>query len=280
MVYKITLYHSPDSDDAFMFYALEEGFVKDENIKIESRLLDIETLNGMALRGEVEVSAISFHAYSYVFDKYHILPSGASFGENYGPKVVSRNKIDISKLKGKKIAVPGKLTSATLALKLLLNDFEEVVTPFDKIIDSVKMGEVDGGVLIHEGQLIFQREGLHCVIDLGEWWFEKTKLPLPLGGNIIRKDLPDYILSKFPLLLRESIEYALNNREMAIEFAKKYGRELTKEEVDKFVSMYVNKWTLNYGEEGIIAVKTFLEEGFKNKLIPSVPDFSFLGLNS
>ncbi len=263
----IRIAHSPDSDDAFMFYALTSGKIDTEGLRIQHVLADIETLNREALKGTYEVSAISFHAYPYVADKYLVLPSGGSVGEGYGPLVVSKEELNT--LKGKRIAVPGKLTTAYLLLKLYQPDFEEVVMPFDTILEAVEKGYVDAGLIIHEGQLSYVDKKLKKVIDLGEWWKEKTGLPLPLGCNVIRKDLGLDVIKKMERLMRESIKYALENKESALEFARNYARDIKedKERTEKFVSMYVNQRTLDYGEEGRQAVKLLLQLGIERGII-------------
>ncbi len=276
MAYKLTVYHSPDSDDAFMFYALTEGIIKDDNIEIDLRLKDIQSLNEMALRNEVEVSAISFHAYSYIFKNYHLLSCGASFGDGYGPKIVATKNYSLEDLKGKKIAVPGQYTSAALVFRMLNLECKEIMVPFDKVGEAVKEGSVDAGILIHEGQLTYEREGFFLVKDLGEWWKEKTGFPLPLGGNVIKKDLPSYIIEKFPEMMKKSIEFSLTNKKEALEFARHFGRNITDREAEKFVSMYVNHWTVNYGDKGKKAVDIFLERAYEMKLVPERPVVSFL----
>ncbi|MCX7830266.1 MAG: ABC transporter substrate-binding protein, partial [Acidobacteria bacterium] len=213
MAYKITVYHSPDSDDAFMFYAMTKGIVKDEEIEIELKLKDIQSLNEMAMNNEVDVSAASFHAYAYLFKNYHILPCGASFGDGYGPRIISLEKYSLQELKGKKVAVPGKYTTATLVFRMLQLGAEEVEVPFDKVGDALKEGKADAGILIHEGQITYKKEGFFLIKDLGEWWKEKTGLPLPLGGNIISKNLPSNVIEKFATLLKDSVKYALMNKE-------------------------------------------------------------------
>ncbi|MFN3870495.1 MAG: menaquinone biosynthesis family protein [Aquificaceae bacterium] len=263
----IRIAHSPDSDDAFMFYALTSGKVDTEGLEIQHVLADIETLNREALRGTYEVSAISFHAYPYVADKYLVLPSGGSVGEGYGPLVVSKE--DLSTLKGKRIAVPGKLTTAYLVLKLYQPEFEEVIMPFDTILEAVEKGSVDAGLIIHEGQLSYADKNLKKVVDLGEWWKEERGLPLPLGCNVIRKDLGWDLIKKMERLMRKSIKYALENKEAALEFAKNYARDIKEDKarIEKFVGMYVNERTLDYGEDGRQAVKLLLQLGIERGII-------------
>jgi 1,4-dihydroxy-6-naphthoate synthase len=263
----IHLAHSPDSDDAFMFYALAEGKVDAEDVEYVHELQDIETLNQRAMRGELEVTAVSIHAYAYISDRYELLPHGASMGDRYGPKLVSRSPMSRSEVRGKRIAVPGPFTSAYLALRLYEPDFEPVFTPFDQIDDSVLRGDVDAGLLIHEGQLTYAAQGLHLVADMGEWWFEETGLPLPLGGNVIRKDLGEALKRKVSRHLRASIAYGLEHRANALDHAMRYARGLERSDADTFVGMYVNDWTLDYGERGRRAIHLFLDEGVKSGVI-------------
>ena len=265
----ITLAHSPDSDDAFMFYGLATNKLDTRNLNFKHLLKDIQTLNEEAMQGTYDVTAISFHAYAYVADKYALLPHGASIGDNYGPIVVSRQPAtpeDIAKLK---IAVPGKLTSAFLALRIFNPDFEYVVVPFDKIIDAVRDGSCDAGLLIHEGQLFYESLGLHKVLDLGEWWHKRHGLPLPMGGNVIRRDLGPALIKEVSNLLRESISYSLNNREDALQYAMQFAREMDTELADRFVAMWVNDLTLDYTDRGREAVRRLLEEGFERGIIPN-----------
>jgi len=264
---RIRIAHSPDSDDAFMFYALTTGKIDTEGFQIEHVLADIETLNREALRGTYEISAISFHAYPYVADKYWVLPSGGSVGEGYGPIVVSKQALN--SLKGKRIGVPGKLTTAFLVLKLYEPDFEEVVMPFDQILLAVQEGRVDAGLVIHEGQLSYVDKGLKKIVDLGQWWQEKTGLPLPLGCNVVRKDLGTENIRKIERLMKESIRYALEHREEAIEFAREYARDIKEdmERTNRFVGMYVNHRTLDYGEDGRDAVRLLLKLGVERGII-------------
>jgi len=273
---RIRIAHSPDSDDAFMFYALTAGKIDTEGLEIEHVLADIETLNREALKGTYEVSAISFHAYPYVADKYLVLPSGGSVGEGYGPIVVAKEHLE--DLRGKRVAIPGRLTTAYLVLKLYEPDFEEVLFPFDKVLDAVVDGIVDAGLVIHEGQLSYQDRGLKKVVDLGQWWMEKTNLVLPLGGNIIRKDLGVEIIRKMERLMRRSIEYALQHREQALSFAREYARDIKEdtERTNRFVSMYVNHRTLDYGEDGRRAVRLLLQMGIERNIIEAnMPEVIF-----
>ncbi|QID32877.1 MqnA/MqnD/SBP family protein [Pampinifervens florentissimum] len=264
---RIRIAHSPDSDDAFMFYALTAGKIDTEGLEIEHVLADIETLNREALRGTYEVSAISFHAYPYVADRYLVLPSGGSVGEGYGPIVVVKEKVE--SLKGKRVAIPGTLTTAYLVLKLYEPGFEEVVVPFDKVLDMVAQGIVDAGLVIHEGQLSYQDRGLQKMVDLGKWWQEKTNLPLPLGCNVVRKDLGAELIRKMERLMRNSIEYALQHKEEALSFAREYARDIKEdmERTGRFVSMYVNHRTLDYGEDGRQAVRLLLQMGIERGII-------------
>jgi 1,4-dihydroxy-6-naphthoate synthase len=273
----IRVAHSPDSDDAFMFYAINTKKIDTKGYEFIDILSDIETLNKEALKGTYEVSAISIHAFPYVADRYALLSSGASMGDNYGPMVVAKEEFPANELKNKKIAVPGTLTSAFLALKLFEPDINYVVLPFDQIIDAVKEGKVDAGLIIHEGQLTYQDEGLKCIVDLGKWWYEKTGgLPLPLGGNVIRKDLGIEIMKEISEILRESIKYSLAHRDEAVEYALKYARGMTKDKADKFIGMYVNDLTVDYGERGKKAIELFLKEAYEKKLIPVLPEITFI----
>ena len=259
--------HSPDSDDAFMFYALASGKIDTEGLTYVHELQDIESLNQRAMRGELEVTAVSIHAYAYLSERYALLPHGASMGDRYGPRLVAREPADRSEVKGKRIAIPGPLTSAYLALQLYEPDFTPAFTPFDAIEDAVVNGEVDMGLLIHEGQLTFAERGLHLVADMGEWWFQETGLPLPLGGNVVRKDLGPALTSKISRHLRDSIAYGLQHRVGALDHAMQYARGLERSKADTFVGMYVNDWTLDYGERGRQAVRLFLQRGVDAGLV-------------
>ena len=259
--------HSPDSDDAFMFYALASGKIDTEGLTYVHELQDIESLNQRAMRGELEVTAVSIHAYAYLSERYALLPHGASMGDRYGPRLVAREPADRSEVKGKRIAIPGPLTSAYLALQLYEPDFTPVFTPFDAIEDAVVNAEVDMGLLIHEGQLTFAERGLHLVADMGEWWFQETGLPLPLGGNVVRKDLGPALTSKISRHLRDSIAYGLQHRVGALDHAMQYARGLERSKADTFVGMYVNDWTLDYGERGRQAVRLFLQRGVDAGLV-------------
>lgn len=273
----IRVAHSPDSDDAFMFYAINTKKIDTKGYEFIDILSDIETLNKEALKGTYEVSAISIHAFPYVANRYALLSSGASMGDNYGPMVVAKEEFPANELKNKTIAVPGTLTSAFLALKLFEPDINYVVLPFDQIMDAVKEGKVDAGLIIHEGQLTYQDEGLKCIVDLGKWWYEKTGgLPLPLGGNVIRKDLGTIVMKEISEILRESIKYSLTHRDEAVEYALKYARGMTKDKADKFIGMYVNDLTVDYGERGKKAIELFLKEAYEKKLIPVLPEITFI----
>jgi len=267
MTTTIHVAHSPDSDDAFMFYALASGKIDTEGLTYVHQLQDIETLNQRAMRGELEVTAVSIHAYAYLADSYALLPHGASMGDRYGPRLVARAPLSRGDIRGKRIAIPGLMTSAYLALRLFEPVFEPVVTPFDQIEDAVVDGRVDLGLLIHEGQLTFADRGLHLIQDLGEWWFGETGLPLPLGGNVVRKDLGDDLTRKISRHLRDSIAYGLNHRSAALDHSMQYARGLDRSKADAFVGMYVNDWTLDYGEAGRRAVRQFLQRGVEAGII-------------
>lgn len=264
----ITVAHSPDSDDAFMFYALATNKLDTGQIQFEHVLQDIQTLNEEATRGKYEVTAISFHAYAYVADKYILLRHGASIGDNYGPILVSRQPTTPAEIPNLKIAVPGELTSAFLALRIFAPDFRYEVVPFDQIIAAVENGTCDAGLLIHEGQLFYESMGLHKILDLGEWWHEKTGLPLPMGGNAIRRDLEPDIIQQVSDYLRDSIKYSLSHREDALQYAMQFARDMDPELADRFVAMWVNERTLDYGERGREAVRRLLADGFTAGIIP------------
>ena len=264
----IRIAHSPDSDDAFMFYALAKDKLPTGKFRFHHTLQDIETLNRKAFEGAFEVTAISFHAYPYLEDKYILLPSGASMGDGYGPMVVAREPFGKDELRGKRIAIPGTLTSACLALKLFQPHYEEVVVPFDQIMDVVKRGDVDAGILIHEGQLTYADEGLHLIVDFGAWWRDMTGLPLPLGGNVIRRDIGMEDIREISRLLKASIQYSLDHREEALEYALQYARDLDTAKADRFVGMYVNEGTLDYGQEGRKAVQLFFDKAYEAGIIP------------
>ena len=272
----ITLAHSPDSDDAFMFYGLATHKIETGNLEFEHVLKDIQTLNEAAHTETYDVTAISFHAYAYVADKYALLPHGASIGDNYGPIVVANEELDVSELSNVTIAVPGILTSAFLALSIHTPNFKYEVVPFDKIIDAVTGGQCDAGLLIHEGQLFYQNLGLHKVLDLGEWWHEYTDgLPLPMGGNAIRKNLGQETIREVSSLLKESIQYSLDHREDALEYAMQFARDMDPALADRFVAMWVNELTLDYGERGREAVRRLLTEGYERGIIPHQVNVQF-----
>ena len=273
----IRVAHSPDSDDAFMFYALAEGKVDTEGITYVHELQDIETLNRRALRGELEVTAVSIHAYAYLADRYTLLPHGSSMGDRYGPRLVARTLRSRDDLAGARIAIPGALTTAYLALRLWQPDFVPVPTHFDQIEHVVERGEVDAGLLIHEGQLTYQDRGLRLVADMGAWWHERTGLPLPLGGNVIRKDLGGGLIEIVSRHLRASIAYGLEHRTSALAHAMQYARGLDPSRADTFVGMYVNEWTLDYGDRGRTAVQRLLDEGFEAGVIPHRAVVEFVG---
>lgn len=274
----ISVAHSPDSDDAFMFYALATNKIETGNLDFEHVLKDIQTLNEEARKGTYDVTAISFHAYAYVADKYALLPHGASIGDNYGPIVVANEDLDPSELSKVKIAVPGTLTSAFLALSIYNPDFKYEVIPFDQIIEAVTSGKCDAGLLIHEGQLFYQSLGLHKVLDLGEWWHQHTDgLPLPMGGNAIKRDLGPDTIREVSSLLKESIQYSLDNREDALAYAMQFARDMDPALADRFVAMWVNDLTLDYGERGREAVRRLLTEGHERGIIPHEVDIEFAG---
>ena len=273
---KITVAHSPDSDDAFMHYGIASGKVPSDGIEFNHLLADIETLNRAAFEGKYEVSAVSFNAYTHLTDGYLLLPHGSSMGDDYGPIVVARTD-GPSTTKGIRVAVPGELTTAFLTLRIYDPDVEYVVMPFDRIQDAVRRGEIAAGLLIHEGQLTYQDEGLKKIVDLGEWWAERTGgLPLPLGGNVIRRDLGPDTIREVSRLLHESIAYALAHRQEALDYALQFGRGLDRAKADRFVGMYVNDLTLEYGDRGRAAVRRLLDEAWEKRLIPKqvVAEFS------
>jgi len=273
---ELKLAHSPDSDDAFMFYALATHKLATPGYKYTHILADIQTLNEAALTETYDVTALSFAAYPSLRDKYILLDTGASFGEGYGPIVVSTKAMKPQELKGKRIGIPGLKTSAYLSLKLYEPDFEAVVMPFDKIIEAVKNDVVEAGLLIHEGQLFFPQLGLHKVVDLGIWWQELTNLPLPLGGNAVRRSLGPDLGRLIARTIRDSVSYGLEHREEALNYAMQFARDMDTELADKFVGMYVNKWTLGYGEKGKAAVRELIERGTKAGLLPGPAKVEFL----
>lgn len=272
---EITVAHSPDSDDAFMFYALANNKIDTGDLKFVNILNDIETLNRKAFEGVYDVTAISFHAYAYVSDKYILLPCGASMGVGYGPILVARRRFEVSELKNLTVGVPGTLTSAFLVLKIFEPNLKYKVIQFDKIIDAVLNGEVDAGLLIHEGQLTYSNFGLKKVFDFGKWWSDETGLPLPLGGNAIKRELGGDLIKRVSKYLRDSIKYAIDNRDEALEYALRFARGMDAGLADKFVGMYVNELTVDYGEDGRKAVELFLEMGFERGIIPKKVKIEF-----
>jgi 1,4-dihydroxy-6-naphthoate synthase len=278
MMQTIRVAHSPDSDDAFMFYALAEGKIDTGDLRYVHELADIETLNRRALAGELEVSAVSIHAYAHLADRYALLGSGASMGDGYGPRLVARSATPDDPrqaLEGRRIGVPGRLTTAYLALKLFQPSFEAVVLPFDEIEAAVDSGQVEAGLLIHEGQLTYADQGFALWVDLGAWWLGETGLPLPLGGNVVRRDLGTRLMEQIARDLRASIRYGLEHRTPALAHARQFSRGLSDERTDAFVGMYVNQWTVDYGPRGRAAVQRLLDEGHRAGVIPArvVADF-------
>ena len=272
---EITLGHSPDPDDAFMFYALAADKIDTEGLTFRHVIEDIETLNRRALKGELDITAVSIHAYAYVLDQYALLTSGASIGDNYGPLLIASQPMSLEELRGVKIAVPGKMTTAYLALRLCVGDVDTVVIPFDQIMDAVEHGEAGAGLLIHEGQLTYAARGFSKVADLGEWWMQETGLPLPLGGNAIRKSLGPELIGRVSRLLRESIEYGLAHRADAVQHSMAYARGMETRLADKFVGMYVNDYTIDYGDRGREAVRLLLERGHQAGVIPHPVELQF-----
>lgn len=274
---EIKIAHSPDSDDAFMFYALATDKFETGDLRFVHVLKDIQSLNEIAMTTrDFDVTAVSFHAYAYISDHYALLPSGASIGDGYGPIVVARENIPPGDLATRKIAVPGTLTSAYLALRLHTPQFEYIVVPFDRIIDAVVGGQADAGLLIHEGQLTYHQNGLKKVLDLGSWWKQETGLPLPMGGNAIRRDLGEELQRRISEWLKRSIKFSLDNRQDALAYAMQFSRDMPTELADKFVSMWVNELTLDYGDAGRKAVELFLDEGFRKGVIPQRPTVDFV----
>ena len=270
--------HSPDPDDAFMFHALANDKIDTGRYNFTHELQDIETLNQRAFSGELELTAVSLHGYAHLADKYAICSCGASMGDKYGPMVVAKSEMSVDDLKGKTIAIPGKLTTAFLTLQLLLGDQATYVEhPFDEILNLVERGEVDAGLIIHEGQLTYGDQGLSLVIDMGVWWYEETGLPLPLGANAIRRDLGREVMEEVTVYLKQSIQYGLDHRDDALAYAMKYGRDLDTAKTDKFVGMYVNDWTLDFGEVGRKAVAELMKRGFEAGVIPHKVDVDFIG---
>jgi 1,4-dihydroxy-6-naphthoate synthase len=278
-----TLGHSPDPDDAFMFYAIAKNKIDLRGYRFEHRLEDIQTLNERALRGELHISAISIHAYAYVAEKYALLPCGASMGDGYGPIVIrkgsmpSNEDVDLRKwLSNCVIAVPGRMTSAYLALQLYLGDFKHVVVPFDQIFDAVKRGDADAGLIIHEGQLTYGQSGFTKIVDLGEWWKQETGLPLPLGGNVIRKDIPGDVRHDLLEIVRESIDFGLAHRDEAVQHALPYARDMNEKLASKFIGMYVNDFTRDYGETGRAAIRRFLGDAQRAGYIDNLAEIEFV----
>ncbi len=271
--------HSPDPDDAFMFYALARELIDTRPYRYTHEMADIESLNRRAMAGELEVSAISIHSYPYVRDKYALLASGCSMGDGYGPMVITREAMSIDDLRGKLIAVPGERTTAFLALTMCLGrgNFRHKVVMFDEIPDAVVRGDVDAGLIIHEAQLTYQRLGLHKVVDLAEWWGGETDLPLPLGGNVVRRDLGPEAMHTVAKQLRAAIEYGLEHRKEAIAYALQFGRGLDTALTDKFIEMYVNKWTVDYGERGRKAVRELLSRAHAAGIVPDPGEIEFIG---
>ena len=296
----LRLGHSPDPDDAFMFYALARDKFSTAPYRFEHVLQDIQTLNQRARRGELEITAISIHAYPYVADKYALTSCGSSMGDKYGPMVIARAPVagdPVAALRGKTIAIPGELTTAFLALQLAIGRgvrsegsgfgvqgsgrkesgaFRYVVVPFDEILKYVLEGKADAGLIIHEGQLTYRQMGLHLILDLGVWWYEQTKLPLPLGGNCIRKDLGKTVMQEVTDILKRSIQYSLDHRAEAVEYALQYGRDLDRNLADRFVGMYVNDWTLDYGAKGREAIDTLLRRGAAAGLVPGINQIEYV----
>jgi 1,4-dihydroxy-6-naphthoate synthase len=277
----LTLGHSPDPDDAFMFYGLAKGLVPSGPFQFQHILQDIQTLNERATRGELDITAISIHAYAYVANQYALLPSGASMGDGYGPMLVAKNQFSKPELARLRIAVPGTMTSAFLALQLWLGkparELNCVVVPFDQIFKAVRSGKADVGLIIHEGQLTYKNEGLHLCQDLGAWWSQENEgLPLPLGGNVIHKRFEPAVRKQISDILTASIKFSLEHRAEAVQHALQYARDMGTELADKFVGMYVNHWTLNYGEKGRESIRRFLNRAYENKLIPQRMELEFV----
>jgi 1,4-dihydroxy-6-naphthoate synthase len=273
---EISVAHSPDSDDAFMFYGLATNKVRVPGLKFTHTLSDIETLNRKAREGFYDVTAVSFHAYPYLQDQYALLPSGGSVGEGYGPMIVANKELTLEQIETKKIAVPGTLTTAYLVLKLFAPEVQTEVVPFDQIIPQILEGRYEAGLIIHEGQLTYSKSGLHRVVDFGRWWREQTGLPLPLGGNAIKRDLGLELMHEVSVALRNSIQYALDHRDEALEYAMQFARDLDRQSASKFVSMYVNERTLDYGQEGRQAIVRLLEMGHEQGIIPHYPRVDFI----
>ncbi len=276
----LRLGHSPDPDDAFMFYGLAKDRLPTGRYRFEHVLQDIQTLNQRAMRGELEITAISIHAYPYVADKYALTSCGSSMGDKYGPMVVTPRPMSLADLRGKKIAIPGELTTAFLVLQLCLGKageaFDYEVVMFDQIPHHVRDGKADAGLIIHEGQLTYQSLGLHCAVDLGRWWFDRTGMPLPLGGNCIRKDLGEPVMREVTAILKSSIRYSLDHRAEAVDYALQFGRDLDRGLADRFVGMYVNDWTLDYGIHGKEAIRRLLTDGAEAGLVPEIGKIQYI----
>jgi 5,8-dihydroxy-2-naphthoate synthase len=274
---EIKVAHSPDSDDAFMFYGMATNKIRVPGVKFTHTLCDIETLNRKALEGYYDITAISFHAYPYIQDKYAVMPSGGSVGEGYGPMIVASRNIPVEEISKIKIAVPGTMTTAYLALKLFAPDAVTEVVPFDEIIPKVLEGKYEAGLIIHEGQLTFNKVGLQRIADMGKWWRDLTGMPLPLGGNAIKRDLGPALITSCCNALRDSIQYALDHREEALQYAMQFARDLDVQQADKFVGMYVNERTLDYGKDGREAIVKLLDMGYERGIIPHKPSVDFVG---
>jgi 1,4-dihydroxy-6-naphthoate synthase len=269
--------HSPDSDDAFMFYALATKKVRSSTVQFKHVLSDIETLNRKAVEGLYDLSAISYHAWPYVADKYHLMASGSSVGDGYGPMVVATHPMEPDEIKGRKIAIPGTMTTAYLALKTFEPDFENVVVPFDKILETVQAGSADAGLIIHEAQLTYNKVGFHRILDMGKWWKDKFSLPLPLGANVLRKALPDAVKTECCRLMRESIQYALDNHAEALEYAMQFARDMEPRLAEKFIGMYVNHYTVDAGEDIPKAAQKLFDMGYEVGMIPNRVTVDFIG---
>jgi len=274
---EIKVAHSPDSDDAFMFYGMATNKIRVPGVKFTHTLCDIETLNRKAMEGFYDITAVSFHAYPYIQDKYAVMPMGGSVGEGYGPMIVASRRIPVDELKTIKIAIPGTMTTAYLALKLFAPDAITEVVPFDQIIPRVLEGKYEAGLIIHEGQLTFGKAGLHRIVDMGKWWRDLTGMPLPLGGNAIKRDLGPELTLACCNALRDSIRYALDNRDEALQYAMQFARDLDVQQADKFVGMYVNERTIDYGKDGREAIVKLLEMGYERGIIPTKPLVDFVG---
>jgi 1,4-dihydroxy-6-naphthoate synthase len=275
-VREISVSHSPDSDDAFMFYALATNKVRVPGLRFTHTLSDIETLNRKAREAFYDVTAISFHAYPYLQERYALLPSGGSVGEGYGPMIVANKEYSVEQIKNKKIAVPGTLTTAYLMLKLLAPEIQTEVVPFDQIIPQILEGRYEAGLIIHEGQLTYSKSGLHRIVDFGKWWRDTTGLPLPLGGNAIKRELGPELMHQVSVALKDSIRYALEHRDEALEYAMQFARDLDRQLASRFVSMYVNERTLDYGSEGRLAITRLLEMGYEHGIIAHKPRIEFI----